>query len=217
MKRIFYLSIFFLMLSAASSAQTMYVSDNVDIDVRTGQGTQYRIIALIRPWDELEVLENGEEGWTHVKLANGKDGWMLTRFLTSEKPPRPQLYSLQKKYQQLSEEYKRLQSENSELKNENRGLNENLQQTEQSLDKTINSFDKLKDDSSEFLEVRNKLEATNKELMDLTNKYNQLEETASKIRNNQIIKGLLIGVGVLLVGFLMGLFSKRKQRRSSLL
>ena len=217
MKRLFYLSIFFMMFSAASWAETMYVSDNVDIDIRTGKGTQYRIIKLMRPWDQVEVLEHAEDGWSHVRYAADKDGWMLTRFLTSENPPRPQLYSLQKKYQQLLGQYKDLQKENAELQKENRGLNENLQQTEKSLDKTVNSFEKLKDDSSEFLEVRKKLDATNKELADLTNKYNQLEETASKIRNNQIIKGGLIGVGILLGGFLMGLFSKKKQRRSSLL
>ena len=217
MKRLLYLSIFFMMLSTAGWAETMYVSDNVDIDIRTGKGTQYRIIKLMRPWDQLEVLEHDEDGWSHVKFADDKDGWMLTRFLTSEKPPRPELYSLQKKYQQLLAQYKDLEKENTELKNENRGLNENLQQTEQSLDKTANSFEKLKEDSSEFLEIRNKLDSTNKELADLTNKYNKLEEDSSKIKYNQIIKGLLYGAGILLTGIIMGLISKKKQRRSSLL
>jgi SH3 domain protein len=217
MKRIFCLGGLIWMLALACWGETMYVSDNLDIDVRTGGGTQYRIVALIKPWDRVEVMEHSESGWSHVRLSNGKDGWMLTRFLTKERPPRPELANLQKKYQEILKNYEGIENENKELKRINQELTADLDAKEQSLGVTRSSFEKLKKDSSEFLEVKNRLDQSNKELAELRDKYGRLEETASKIRNNQIIKGLVIGGGILLSGFLMGLFSKRKQRRSSLL
>ena len=217
MKRILYLAFILLTATGTGWADTWYVGDKVDIAVRTGKGTEYRIIALVQPWDSVEVLEQGEDKWSFVKLANDKEGWIPTRFLTSEKPPRPRLSDLENKHQQLLKDYKALEKENKALKDENGELQENLQQTERSLNQTADSFKKLKNDASEYLSVRKKLETTNTELLNLKNDYNELSEITDRLRNNLMIKGALTGVGILMIGVILGLVLKRRQRRSSLL
>ena len=47
----------FLMVIISVQAETMYVSDNLSVTVRTGQGTTHKIIALIKSDQEVEVLQ----------------------------------------------------------------------------------------------------------------------------------------------------------------
>ena len=74
-----------LILPAASVAETVYVSENFEITMRTGPGTDRKIISLVESGKALEILEKGEE-WSKVRTINGKEGWVareqLERTLT---------------------------------------------------------------------------------------------------------------------------------------
>jgi SH3 domain protein len=61
------------------------VSENFEITMRTGPGTDRKIISLVQSGKALEVLEKGEE-WSMVRTLNGKEGWVLNRYLTASQP-----------------------------------------------------------------------------------------------------------------------------------
>ncbi len=84
-------------------AETMYVADIVKITVRTGPGTEHKIITMVKSGQKVEVLQP-DIHWSEVRLTNGKQGWVLNRFLTTEKPCRLLLESLQKKFKAVSDE-----------------------------------------------------------------------------------------------------------------
>ena len=90
----------FIYFSFSVQAETVYVSDQLSITVRTGKGTHRKIIALIKSDQKVEALEKGEE-WTLVRLQNGKKGWVLSRYLTNSIPKSIQLESLQLKYKNV--------------------------------------------------------------------------------------------------------------------
>jgi SH3 domain protein len=56
------------------------------LNLRTGPGDEYRIIGLARPGDGVEVLERGE-GWTRIRSAEGREGWIPEGHLDPEAPP----------------------------------------------------------------------------------------------------------------------------------
>lgn len=56
MKRIIFVGIWLFLFSTVVQAKTMYVSDQVEITLRTGQGTDHKIIAMIKSGDAVEVL-----------------------------------------------------------------------------------------------------------------------------------------------------------------
>jgi SH3 domain protein len=215
MKRIFASAVLFLFLNGIAWAENFYISDQVDIDVRSGQGYDFRIIALIRPGDRVEVLEKGEK-WSQVRLNNGKEGWMLGRYLTKTRPVGTALETLQKEHLELKDEYGKLTSENTLLRDENQTLKTILAQKEGELTTAVHSYEALKKGSTEFLEVSGKLEASNKELTDLKKRNQDLEASLSKLENNQITRGLLTGAGILLAGYLTGMITRKKRRRSLL-
>jgi len=71
-----------LILPAASRAETVYVSEEFEITMRTGPGNDRKIISLIKSGNTMEILEKGQE-WSMVRIPSGKEGWVLTRYITT--------------------------------------------------------------------------------------------------------------------------------------
>lgn len=86
-----------LALSVAPAwAKTMYVTDSLEITLRGGTSTQHKILAMLRSDEEVEVLED-LGNWMKVQLKNGKEGYVLSRYLTSNIPKSFIISGLQKR------------------------------------------------------------------------------------------------------------------------
>lgn len=216
MKRCLAIAVSFLVLVSVSEAETMYVTEIMTITMRTGPGTQNKILAILKSGEEIEILNQGE-GWSKIRRMNGEEGWVLTRYLTLQTPTRPMLESLQHKYDRLVEKYRISDQESARLKTENRQLKAELDENINKLAEMSSLYETLKTESSDFISVKTELEKTSKALNDVKQNEKQLENMVVKLRNNQILKGIMLGAGILLLGILLGSISKRQRRRSSLL
>ena len=209
--------VFFIVLfSAVVQAETMYVGDNIKITVRTGPGINHKIVAMIRSGESVEMLKPEEE-WSLVRITNGKEGWVLTRFLTSNEPDKLVLERLEKKHKALTNQAVSLIEESKAYKKEDNKLNSELKTNKEMLNKIRSSYETLKKESAEFLELKSNYEKTSSKLVEQTIKAEKLEEELTKLLLHQNIKWFLSGAGVLLLGFLIGFSAKRQRRRSSLL
>ena len=210
------MGIFFLVFSGIVYAETMYVTDVLRLTLRTGQSTEHKIIAVIESGQEVEVLQSGEE-WSSVRLSNGKEGWLLTRYLTPSETSNIKLKRLEQKHKNLMVQAAALLEENTKLKTENKKLGNVLVENEKALNKTQTDFESLKTDSAEFLNLRTKYEKTSKQLAEKSLRLAELEDQVSRLEMYHIIKWCLAFSGVLLLGFILGFSAKRQRRRSSLL
>ena len=72
--------------AGAGLAQNVWVkSKDVKLTLRTGAGTQYRIIGGLTTGDAVTILSLSD-GWTYVRTSDGKDGWVAAGFLGPEPP-----------------------------------------------------------------------------------------------------------------------------------
>ncbi len=198
------------------TGETRYISDLMEITLRTGPGTGRKIIAMLPSNLKVEVLsENGQ--WTKVRTPEGKEGWVVSRFLTTETPKSIKLDRLQKKYDELRQRAETLAKENTELKAKNEELSTQLAEKTRAFDELNKTYQTLKTESAEFLAVKEKYEKTASRLAEQTSKAERLESELSKLEFHQNIRWFLSGAGVLLVGFIIGFSAKRQRRRSSLL
>ena len=100
MKGLFFVGL--LTLTATAIAETRYVSDELTIFMRSGPTKEYRIIGTLTSGEAVEVIgESPENQATQVRLSTGREAWVDTVQLMSEKPLRLQLSELQQAYQQL--------------------------------------------------------------------------------------------------------------------
>ena len=216
--------VFFIVLfSTLVHAETMYVADIIKITVRTGPGIAHKIVAMIKSDEKVEVLKPGgiEEGpekdWSLVRLTNGKEGWVLNRFLKSKEPDRLILDRLKKKHDVLKKQAVSTIEENKVYKKENKKLNSELKTNKEISSEIKSSYEALKKESAEFLELKSNYEKTSSKLIEQTKKATKLEEELTSLLLHQNIKWFLSGAGVLLLGFVIGFSTKRQRRRSSLL
>jgi SH3 domain protein len=216
MSRSFILGLILILLPMTLSAETKYVSEIREISVRTGPGTEYKIIAMIKTGIAMTILEE-QEDWSHIRLEDGRDGWVLNRYIqpdapdtTSSSPP-PQsstapaappgesdasIQELNSKIATLTAEMTRRQNEMNALKT---------------------AYDSLKEDSGVFLDLQEKYKAMSAELSAQKERADRAENDFSSLYNKERLKWFVAGAGVLLVGVLLGFITKPQRRRTSLL
>lgn len=107
--------------AAPGPALAAWVKDEVNLQLRTGAGNQYRITGRIRTGDSVEVLEVGD-GWTRVRVDDGEEGWVPAGFLQEEPPARVVLERIEGDTAQLRDEVERLQAQTAALQVENERL-----------------------------------------------------------------------------------------------
>jgi SH3 domain protein len=205
-----------ILFSTPVLAESKYISDTMKITMRTGPGNDRKIISLLTIGKKVEVLEPGDD-WTLVRLDNGKEGWVLSRFLTDKIPSDIELEILKGKHEAIMVNSMRMKEENSLLKAENNELNTKVAVITKKLQKTSEDYEALERDSKEFLKLQSKFKESSSKLAEQTKKAEKFEDELTKILWNQNIKWFLSGAGVLILGFIIGFSTKRQRRRSSLL
>ena len=193
----------------------MYVSDILKLTLRTGPSIENKILAVIDSGQMMEIVEFGDE-WSQVQLPNGKEGWVLSRYLTPNETKNIKLQRLETKHKNLMVQAAELLEENNRLKAENKKLSTEFEADQKQLVKVRTDYETLKTEASEFLTLKTRYKRAASQLAEQTAKAQKLEEQLSRLGMNTYIKWFLAGSGVLIVGFIIGFSSKRQRRRPAL-
>ncbi|CAN0604229.1 unnamed protein product, partial [Ectocarpus sp. 12 AP-2014] len=126
---------------AVAQARTVYVDDQLYLPVRSGPGSQYRIIENAVPsGTALQVLEGENENYTRVRTPKGNDGWVSTQYLSDTPIARDllqratrNLESARSELNQTREQLKEVTAERDELRNSETSLSGRTEQLQQEL------------------------------------------------------------------------------------
>lgn len=205
-----------LLTATLVTAETRYVSEGLSITLRTGPGANRKIIAMLPVGRSVEVVTPGEE-WTEVRMSNGKQGWALTRYLTAKEPASKVLALLQQKYSRLFEDYESLKKKSTQLSSEGKGLVGELAETQEALSKLTHEHETLIKESKQFLSLKAKYAKAVKESQQARKEADEIKEQYKELSYSEVKTGMLIGGGMIILGFLAGYILKRPKRRSPLL
>jgi SH3 domain protein len=206
----------FLLSTAVLAETKYYINDSMKITMRTGPATDRKIIALLSVGQGVEILK-AENEWTQVRLLNGKEGWVISRFLTDQTPDSIRLEALRKNHSTLQTKAASLMEENKALKAENKKFGIDLNTSESKQRGLSKSYETLKRESKKFLDLQAKYKESTSKLAVETQKAEKYEDDLTKLLWNKNIKWFLSGAGVLILGFIIGFSTKRQRRHSSLL
>jgi SH3 domain protein len=215
--RLFILTLFFSVClpSASSSAATRYVSDTtVEANLRTGTQKENRIIALLRPGTQLEVLRE-EAGWAEVNLADGRTGWILKRYLSERPPWRLTAEKLATENEQLRAQVATIKVGHQDLLQKNKELQRQMDLQQGELEKVRRDYGELKNSSTNYLDLKVAYENLQKGARQSNDKLVKLEKASGKLKTSTGIRWFLSGAGVLLLGWLIGSSMARLRRRRS--
>ncbi len=205
-----------LLVVATGAAEIKYVTEDLNITLRTGAGTDRKIIAFPNAGDALEVIVSGEE-YTEVMTRSGKQGFVLTRYLTDKEPASAVLARLEQKYSQVVEKYEELKQKSSQITDESRSQSDELAKTRKELEQLTAAHENLKSESKKFLELKAKYQKAVKEASEAGAKADKAEKELQQLYSSEINTGLLYGGGLIVLGFITGFIVKRPKRRSPLM
>ena len=208
-----------LLTALTAHGQSMYVSDELVITMRTGPSTQNAIVRNLSSGDVVQVLDDDVDGgYARVRLPNsGDEGWVLTRFLTAQPIARDRLLEAERErataQQQLTEVEQQLASLSAQL-GETRA---ELDETSSTNSNIAQELDEIRSTSANAIALRDQNENLRRRNNELSQQIDvrtmENTELASRSRQNWFVVGAI----VLLVGLLVGLIapSLRPRRKST--
>ncbi len=205
-----------LVIASSLSAETIYINDIVTVTLRTGPGIDHKIIGKIKSGQKLEELESGKE-WVHVRLPDGKQGWVFKQVLTKKEPDCVKFKKMKNDYQAVLQKAGAPLKELEILKDENVKLGFELTENEKRLKVLQGSYGALKKESAGLLNKKEQFIRTERMIAGLTRKIEELEDEVIFFQKRQIFRWFFSGSGVLLLGFFLGFNARTKRRKSGLL
>ena len=114
-----------LLIAAASHADPLYVADKLVLNVYAEANQSGERIATLETGDSVEGIEKVENFW-HVRLSDGREGWIGANYLSSDAPAIVRLKALQAEQRgdtqaiqkPLNDEIAKLQKQNTALQTE---------------------------------------------------------------------------------------------------
>lgn len=196
-------------------AETAYIVDSIKVALRSGPGNDQKSLGMAESGNPVEVLKSGEE-WSLVRLGNGTEGFLLTRYLTATPPARFRLDQLQEKTKALTAQAASLLEENKRLKAENEELAAAVSAARKEVAALHGEFDAFRQEASDVTALKFRNDALAAELDQKKREVSQLESRPMAILENENLYWFLAGAAVLLVGFFAGYSVKRPRRWSTL-
>ncbi len=191
----------------AVAAESAYIVDVIRVSVRSGPAADQKPVGLVESGNAVEVLKPGEE-WSLIRMANGAEGYVQSRYLTQAQPIRFRYDQLQEKQKILAAQAAAVAEENSRLKADV----ERMAALQKELEAVRAEFDRFRREAADVTALKARHEAAAAELAESRQRVAELEAQPAEILTLGNLYWFLGGAGVLLVGFLTG-FSVKRQRR----
>jgi SH3 domain protein len=205
--------LFTAMVGAA--AETRYVSDELQITLRSGQSTQHQILRMITSGTPLEVMEtNDETGYTHVRTIQGVDGWILTRYLMDHPSAQDQLANAQKKMARLQEDNKNLQAKLNAVSGDKTSLDKEKVELLAKNDQLGKELDHIRTTAASALAIESEKNRLADEAQKLKTELQAVQQENLSLKDHSNREWFVRGAGVVIVGILLGLILPRIRFRS---
>ena len=197
-------------LATTAMAETRYVSDRLEIQMRTGKGTQFRILRMLPSGTGVEILEvDSESGYTRVRAPGGVEGWVLSRLLMKGRAARDRLADAEKKLARLELENRKLNTSFGDLSKEKGSTDKALGELTKENRKLSQELEEIRRTASSSLAI----DAENKDLKSRIVAYERqaqsLQQENEGLKDRTARDWFMVGAGVVILGMIIGLIIPR--------
>ena len=179
-------------------AAGMYVRDWITITIRSEPDDNAKIISVAKSNDYLEVLKEGGE-WTRVRAADGKEGWVMNRYLTKQTPKTLMADQLKDKINALTKQVKKLTEENRKLQKENKSLS-----SSEEIQALRHEYERLQQESGEYAQLKKRNEELEERFSKESSRIEHLTLENNRMKTSERLIFTLIGGGFIGIGLVIG-------------
>lgn len=199
------------------AAETVYISDELTVPLRSGPSNRYRILHQGLPsGTQLEVLQRDEEsGFAQIRTRRGTEGWIRQQYLVPQPIAKHRLVAANREIQQLKDQVRKHEQRLSTLGQQKSSAD----QANSSLENQVTTLEKELADIKQISAGAIEEHATNLRLNELNERLRDeigsLVSERDALKDNVQERWLLIGAGLVLLGLVLGIVIKARPRRSA--
>ena len=193
-------------------AETAYITEKLEIPVRSGESREYRIIRYLQAGAQVEMLQTYESGYTKIRDERGREGFVLGRYLVDRAPSFVIAGRLETEVAKQRETIKRLEQDIEALTAQNKSSNESVKMAKDQLAEKEVELKEFLAAAGDSITLRNRLVAleTERQVLLADNETLRAEKLAA--RDDSFKSWFALGAITLAVGWFVGLLMPRVRR-----
>lgn len=204
--------------NTAIAESTRYISDELEVTLRSGESTRHQVLRMLTSGTPVEVLgTNPETGYSRVRDPKGTEGYILTRYLSAVPVARDQLEQSQKKLANAEAEIRRLRDELKQRTDQNKTLAAEQQKETEEARRLDEELDTIRKTAASALAIDQENRTNKARLLTLEQEMQVLRQENAALKDRTARDWFLVGTGVVLLGMVIGLIIPkiRWQKKSS--
>lgn len=207
MKQLFCMFLLTLITATSYAAvEKRYVSDKLWLQLRSGPGSDFRILKALPSGEHLIFIEQTEDkNYTKVTTDKGVEGWVLTRFLEEEPVAKEKLILSQRALAKVQAELDTLKNQMTTLNEEKSSLSgdrSSLTREKKNLEKELK---RIKAISANALQLDSKNTKLTKRNQELEIQLETLTADNTRLKDDKERTFMIIGGGLIIIGIILGL------------
>lgn len=202
-----------LCLGIASVSPASYVTDQLEVPMRSGESTEYRILRFLPSGADITVLEERPSGYSRIQDAAGREGYVLTRYVVDAPPAVTRLPAVSQQLATTQAELSRLRGElDAAVQARNTAL-EAQREAERRAQKATSDYQDLVALSGDAVRLKARAEALEAERILLANDNESLKSQNLALKDDATKEWFILGALTLGAGWLLGLIIPLFKRR----
>jgi len=201
-------------LVTPAQAEYRWVADSIYLPLRSGQGTQYRIIANLKTGTRLTLLsEDPRSEWVKVETASGTAGYVLRQHLLDTPTAAQQLAGTKTELESLRKQFNELKLQLDSSRSDEESLGQALRTSEQGFEQLQQQYDELKRISSNAVTLHERHSELLHSHEMLKTELEVLKAANARLQADARNTFFLYGVGAVLLGVVITLVVPHLRRR----
>lgn len=198
------------LLSSLARAESLYITDQFEVTLRSGTSTSNSIIMMLKSGQKVELIEQDvATKYSLVQTADGKQGYVLSRFLDPIPSGRERFANLQQQTEQLKETISQLKKQLKEYQSNKNNDNQQINQLKTDLAQTRKNLSELTDATSDTIRVLEQNDNLKTRINVLESEKKLLTDENAEYKDRTAMDWFIRGAGVALAAFLMGIIVTR--------
>ena len=200
----------FILLTGTVQAETRYVSDRLEITMRSGTSTSHGIVRMLRSGTPVEVLETDKQsGYSRVKTSSGKEGWVLTRFLMNGPAARDRLAEAEKRLAELELENRKMHTSMATLREEMSTVEKQRQNLDNEHRNVSQELTEIKRTASSALAIDSENKELKSRMVAIERNLQTVQQENENLKDRTARDWFMVGAAVVLLGIIVGLIIPR--------
>ncbi len=210
----FGLALFCSVSSISLAADTRYVSDQLEITLRTGQSTKHSIVRMLKSGTPVTVIEvDAENDYAHVRTQEGTEGWVLTRYLMNTASARDRLASAQQRLASIESENKQLKERLAKLGEQQKEVTQQHQDAASSARQLQQELTQIRNTAANALTLDSENKTLKEQHVQLRTELQLVQQENATLKDRSDQDWFMKGAGVVIGGILLGLILPRLKLR----